>query len=150
MDGTADRTSDVERSLLGALTRWAAGSAGVGGALWWAGAHCDNAALRAFGRQTAAWGAVNGAIAAVGWARRHSGAQPTRGADLRRLLTVNAGLDVGYVLGGIWLIAARDRLDRRPRYSADQATGDGAAVIVQGTFLLVLDATHARRLNNQE
>lgn len=150
MDGTADRTSDVERSLLGVLTGWAAGSVAVGGVLWRAGTRSDNAVLRAFGRQSAAWGAIDGVIAAIGWSRRRSGAQQTRAADLRRVLAVNAGLDVGYVLGGIWLIAARESLGRRPGYSADQATGDGAAVIAQGTFLLVLDAVHARRLAGQD
>ena len=150
MSGTPDGGAGVERSLLRVLTWWAAGSAGLGSALWRVGVRSEHAMLRAFGRQTAAWGAIDGTIVAVGWARRCSGAPPTRAADLRRMLAVNAALEVGYVLGGIWLIAARDRLGRRPRYSAEQATGDGAAVIVQGSFLLVMDSVHARRLNGLE
>ena len=47
---------------------------------------------------------------------------------------------------GIVMEMARERLDRRPKYSAPQAVGDGAAVIMQGGFLLISDAVHARRL----
>jgi hypothetical protein len=85
-------------------------------------------------------------IAAVGWGRRRAGAQPSNAAQLRRFLILNAILDVGYMAGGAGLILARERLDQRPRYSAPQAVGDGAAVIVQGGFLLTSDAVHARRL----
>ncbi|MEW6226412.1 MAG: hypothetical protein AB1627_17465 [Chloroflexota bacterium] len=67
-------------------------------------------------------------------ARRQAAGRTTDPARLRRVLLVNAWLDVGYVATGAWL-AGRTR--RR---------GDGAAVLVQGAFLLWLDATAARRL----
>ena len=49
------------------------------------------------------------------------------------MLLVNAWLDVGYLATGAWLV-------RRTRWR-----GDGAAVVVQGAFLLWLDSTAARR-----
>ena len=79
------------------------------------------------------WGAVDGAIALVG-ARRRSSRGPTDAQRLRRVLLVNAGLDVGYVAAGGWLVR-----DGRWR-------GDGVAVVVQGAFLLVLDSVAARAL----
>ena len=90
-------------------------------------------ATRGFGRQTAAWGAVDGAIALVG-ARRRAARGRTDPARLRRVLVLNAGLDVGYLAAGGVLVA-------RTRWR-----GDGLAVLVQGAFLLVLDTVAARRL----
>ncbi len=117
--------TDVEQRLTRVLSAWAIGSVAVGAAL----------ARRSpgFARQTAAWGAVDGAIALVGAAnRRRRG--PTEPARLRRMLLVNAGLDVSYLALGAWGL-------RRERWRAD-----GAAVVVQGAFLLVLDTAAARAL----
>lgn len=78
-------------------------------------------------------GAVDGAIAYAGVrGRRRRGLTPAR--RLRRVLVLNAGLDVGYLAAGGWLVR-----DGRWR-------GDGAAVLVQGVFLLVLDSAAARAL----
>ena len=117
----------VEQDLVRVLGRWAAGSVLLGGALTAA------PRTRAFGRQTAAWGAVDGVIALVG-ARRSASGRVTDPVRLRRVLLVNAGLDVGYLALGAALL----RLPRR--------RGDGLAVLVQGAFLLALDTTAARRL----
>ena len=117
----------VEQDVTRALGRWAAGSLLVGGAL------AAVPRTRGFGRQTAAWGAVDGVIAVVG-ARRAARGRTTAPARLRRVLLVNAGLDVGYLAAGAWLSA-------RPRWR-----GDGLAVLVQGAFLLALDTAGARRL----
>ena len=117
----------VEQDLVRVLGRWAAGSLVVGGLL------AADPRTRGFGRQTAAWGAVDGVIALIG-ARRQAAGRTTDAARLRRVLLVNAGLDVGYVAAGALLA-------RRTRWR-----GDGAAVVVQGAFLLWLDGTAARRL----
>ena len=120
--------SDVESRLTAALGRWAVGSV-VAGALL-----SVPPRTRGFGRQTLAWGAVDGALAAVG-ARRRAARGPTDARRLRRVLLLNAGLDVGYLVVGAWLV----RDGRWP--------GDGAAVLVQGTFLLVLDGAAAHALS---
>ena len=117
----------VEHDLVRVLGRWALGSAAAGAAL------SLDPRTRGFGRQTAAWGAVDGAIALVG-ARRQAAGRTTAPERLRRVLLVNAGLDVGYLAAGAWLV-------RSTRWR-----GDGAAVLVQGAFLLWLDTTAARRL----
>jgi hypothetical protein len=76
---------------------------------------------------------VDGAIALLG-ARRQAAGRTTDPSRLRRVLLVNAGLDVAYLGSGAWLV-------RQPGWG-----GDGAAVLVQGAFLLWLDASAARRL----
>jgi hypothetical protein len=146
MDSIPDDAADVERSLLRALTWWAAGSVATGAVLWAGGARTGRAAVSAFGRQNLGWGAIDGAIAVVGWGRRRAGAPPSSASQLRRFLILNAILDVGYIAGGVGLILARERLDQRSNYSASQAVGDGAAVILQGGFLLASDVVHSRRL----
>lgn len=116
----------VETRLTTVLGAWAAASVVLGGVL------AAGQRTRGFGRQTAAWGAVDGAIAAVGVRnRRRRG--PTDPARLRRVLLVNAGLDVGYLAVGAALLRGRWR-------------GDGAAVLVQGAFLLALDGAAAAAL----
>ena len=120
--------SDVETSLVRVLGGWAAASVAVGAAL------CVDPRTRGFGRQTLAWGAVDGAIAVVGARRRAAGGR-TDPARLRRVLLVNVGLDVLYLATGGHLVARTTR-----------GRGDGMAVLVQGAFLLGLDSWAARAL----
>jgi hypothetical protein len=69
--------------------------------------------------------------------------QETKKAQgLRTLLLVNAAADVGYVLGGLFMNAR----GRKGLKTLRMGAGDGAAIVVQGAFLLVLDVTQARRL----
>jgi hypothetical protein len=125
--GVLSTMADVEQRLVQVLGGWAAASVIVGAAL------AASPRTRGFGRQTLAWGAVDGAIAYVG-ARRRAANGPADRARLRRVLLVNAALDVGYVAVGAELV-------RRGRWP-----GDGRAVVVQGLFLLGLDGTAARAL----
>jgi len=126
------------------LAMWALGSMAVGAGMWLDGARDGDARRRAFGQQTVAWGAVDAGIAAFGDRRRRArlaalddpsdpGVQRRERAGLRRLLLVNAGLDVGYVAGG----------RARARRGDPAARGHGGAVVVQGLFLLVFDLWHA-------
>ena len=122
----------TEERLTQVLGAWAAGSVLLGAAL------TASPRTRGFGRQTVAWGAVDGAIAYAGvLGRRRRG--PTDRVRLRRVLLLNAGVDVGYLVAGAAL--ARGRPVRGRTYR-----GDGLAVLVQGAFLLLLDATAAARL----
>jgi hypothetical protein len=107
------------------FSTWSAASLAGGAALWVRG---GNDSTKAFGRQTFAWGVVNAAIA--GWAAF----RPTPDIErLRRILRINAVADVGYISVG----AALYKAGRRP---------DGAAVMLQGAFLLALDSHYAYHL----
>lgn len=154
----------VEAELLRTLGIWGLGSLAAGSLVWAGGKRCKCPGVAAFGRQNAAWGAVDGAIAAGGSIRLARKAAPASAATapdtvgdtrpstqpgrrLRRTLLINAGLDIGYLLLGAGLILRRQQIGRLPRYSAAHSLGDGAAIVLQGGFLLWLDLSHAVRLD---
>lgn len=141
------------------LGAWAVGSIVAGGALAAAGQVTRSRALRAFGGQTAAWGAVDLGIATFGELRRRgrlATAEEPFGPDtleserrqLRRVLLASSGLDVGFIvtgtLGIIWGLRRAHGADQLPA-----VVGHSAAVVSQGVFLLGFDAGHARRLRQQ-
>ncbi len=140
--------TSVESTLTSALLAWSAASVAVGAALAVAGRASKSDEVTAFGRQTAAWGAVDALIAGAGvLSRRRRGQLSDDEADkkirsLRTLLLVNAAADVGYIAGGALLIAR----GRRGRKTLRMSAGDGAAIAIQGAFLLVLDLSQSRQL----
>ena len=144
----------AERRLTALLAGWAAASMATGSVLALVGSRRGQPAVVAFGRQTALWGAVDGVIAgAGGWARRRPVPPGSplpdperRRQRLHRILLVNSGLDVGYLAAGMGLLLGASRLDRRWAGRGPKAVGDGAAVVVQAGFLLVLDTVFASRL----
>ena len=100
-------------------------------------------AVRAFGRQSAAWGVIDLAIAGASAARS---SPPPTAQRLRIVLLVNTVLDVGYVAGGAHLAVRRPGFGGR--LSPEAARGHGWAVVVQGALLLVVDGVHAHRLRS--
>ncbi|GIV25980.1 MAG: hypothetical protein KatS3mg026_1672 [Bacteroidia bacterium] len=125
----------VQKRLLHLLGGWAGGSAAVG----------TYQLLRAspFGRymgiQHLAWGAVDGAIAGYGLYSLHKSLRASQPKDwaaekqrLRRILLLNALLDVGYMAAGAYLATRRD-----VRWQ-----GTGWGIVIQGGFLLLLDSLH--------
>jgi hypothetical protein len=121
-------------SLAGAAVLWSiAGSAGADAA----------ATLRALALQFAVWGAIDGAIAGFGerdrrrrlahGEHRDAAASAAFAARLRRLLRLNAALDVGYVAVGVALLLA---------WRTPEGLGHGLGVSIQGGFLLAFDAWH--------
>ena len=94
-----------------------------------------------FGIQTTAWGGIELALALLGLLqleiRDHAGA--TR---LDRILWLNIGLDVGFVMVGITLLVLGWRLTRRM-----ELVGAGLAVIVQGLALAMLGLVLAGQIS---
>jgi hypothetical protein len=137
--GPADLGPEVAVSLTRTLTVLGASSVVVGGVL---ALGSSSPGPRAFGQQSAAWGAINLGIAGFGaWRSR---ARPAEAASLRRTLLVNAGLDVVYVAAGAHVAHHPTTFGGRVR--GDAAHGHGLAVVGQGLALLALDLAHARRL----
>lgn len=109
-------------------------------------AEATAATLRALAVQFIVWGAIDGAIAAFGERDRRrrvargeaddAGATAAFGARLRRLLRINAGLDVVYLLVGVSLLLA---------WRTPEGLGHGLGVVIQGGFLLGFDAWHGWR-----
>lgn len=108
-------------------------------------ANSRDAERRGIGTQAAGWAVINVAIAIIGGRATRQRAQKadalkpetlTREArNLRRLLWLNAGLDVGYMLGG-WWYARRE--GKRPF-----RRGMGTGIIIQGLLLFIFDVTQA-------
>ena len=140
MTPTTDHAAAVVADDLSATLRaWAVGSVAVGAAVAALGQATGNRQVRSFGTQTALWGAIDGAIAELGRRR-----PPPAAARLHTVLLGNAALDVGYVTFGA-VAAVRGPAWREGKWAAT-ARGHGAAVVIQGAFLLWLDTTRAARL----
>ncbi len=96
-----------------------------------------------FHRMNALWNTVNLGIAGLGYLsaikadpaswdlatslQKHQGFQ--------KILLFNAGLDVGYIMGGLYLTERA----KRPGVNQDQLKGFGQSIMLQGAFLMVFD-----------
>jgi hypothetical protein len=140
----ADTLLSAERAHLLRLALW-------GGASLFAGTTLVAMLLRAgrprtsllehFGIQTATWGAIELGLAFLWW--RSLSLRDLAGATrLDRILWLNVGLDVGYVLVGLSLAVLGWRAVRRLGL-----VGAGIAVILQGTALAVLDLVLAGEIS---
>ncbi len=99
---------------------------------------------RGVGLQALVWGTVDAAIALFGLlSLRRKQRRPDaneletlgrKARNLRRLLLINAGLDVLYIVVGIAVLDS---------FTTDFARGNGVGIIVQGGFLLLFDAFYA-------
>jgi hypothetical protein len=145
-----DRTDleAAERQITTLLSVWAAGSVIKGGAIALMGKRTGLRQWLTFGRQTAMWGAVDALIAGAGALSRSRRGELTQeqvdaeARKLRNLLLINAAADVVYIAGGAHIAyhAGREGTSFR------MTRGDGLAIVIQGAFLLALDATYAKRL----
>jgi hypothetical protein len=94
-----------------------------------------------FGIQTAAWGAVDLALALAGMQRLEL-RDLTAATRLDRFLWLNIGLDVGYAMVGITLVVMGWRVARRPGL-----VGAGLGVVIQGFALAILDLLLAGQIS---
>lgn len=132
----------LERRISRQLLLWSALSV-VGGALLLFGAPFQ----RGVGVQTLMWGVIDAAIALFGLVslRRKQQRPEANKPDtlvreaqrLRRLLLLNAGLDVLYIVGGMVVLNG---------FTTDFARGNGVGIILQGGFLLLFDTFYALRV----
>lgn len=111
-----------------------------------------NPLLRGLAIQFLAWGVIDGAIAVFG-ARASAGkrakiketerreVEEKEARWLSRVLWINTGLDVFYVLGGFWLMQT---------WGMDNPLwrGHGIGIMIQGGFLLFFDIFHALAVRN--
>ena len=114
----------------------------------------SNPVLRGFGIQFLAWGSIDGAIAIFGAhasAKRQAKIKEVERVEteikearwLNRILWINTGLDVFYVLGGFWLVQ---------NWGAESLLwkGHSLGIILQGGFLFFFDFFHALSLRNNQ
>jgi hypothetical protein len=137
----------LQDTLSRRLLQWAGFSMLAGLLMWLSG----RPFWRGAGIQFASWGFIDGLIALFGQAAsqqrldrlENPGASDVlekEAHNLRRILLINVGLDVLYILGGRWW-ANRDGGD-------EARQGHGTGVMIQGAFLLIFDLFHTLRLKD--
>lgn len=145
-----DRLSH-QRNAMFVLGGWAVGNMAVGGILMGQTQGTD----RYFHQMNLAWNTVNLGIAAAGFfgLRKTSPESFSLYQTIeeqhrfQQVLLLNAGLDVGYILGGLYL-TERSKSANNPQH----LKGYGNSIIFQGAFLLLFDTTNffiGRRRNVQ-
>ena len=105
--------------------------------------------MRSFHQMNVAWNAANLGIAGLAWygSRRQRGQSFTLTQSLReqgkieKSLLFNAGLDIGYMAGGLYLME-RGKNEAEPEQS-ERLQGFGKSIIVQGGFLFTYDIIFA-------
>ncbi len=135
------------QTLTQRLLSWASTSISTGVSLLLRG----NTFQQGVGTQFVGWGVINLLIALIGGrSSRRRAAAPTaytpatverETRNLRRILWINTGLDVFYVLGGWQLARTKGKDDARWR-------GQGWGIILQGAFLFFFDLGHALLLSS--
>jgi hypothetical protein len=134
-----------QMGLSARLMQWAGFSVGTGTALALSGDRFK----QGVGGQFVGWGLIDGLLAFFGAQNATKQSEepeahaPERQAEerrnLRTILSVNTGLDVFYILGGLWLARTKGRDDEFWR-------GSGWGIVIQGAFLFVFDLIHALQL----
>ena len=146
--GSADALNASRASLniktMSALGAWAVGNIAINGALLAARGSQPRGEAYYFQQMNVFWNVVNLGLAVGGvygslteeWARVSLFETVERQASLERILLFNAGLDVGYMVAGLWML-------ERAKTSADSEAmwrGYGHSLLLQGGFLLAFDA----------
>lgn len=131
-----------QRTAMLVLGGWAAGNIATG--LWMRSKREGEA--RYFHEMNALWNGVNLGIAALGyWTAQRTAAGSLdlfssvhEHYNFQQILLLNAGLDVGYMLGGLYLKERAKNTSNRP----ERLQGYGRAVLLQGGFLLAFDVAN--------
>lgn len=95
-----------------------------------------------FNQMNVGWGLVNAGIAALGYfstknTSEYSDIQTLLGDhhSIKNVLLFNGGLDVGYMLGGLYLIERSKNDTKNPL----RLKGFGKSILLQGAFLFAFD-----------
>jgi len=132
-----------ERAHLLRLLVWGAASVLAGTALlaWLRVISRESALLKHFAIMSAAWGVLDLVVGLI--LSTQLTIRDVAGATrLDRLLWLNIGLDAGYVLVGLTLVAIGWKIGRRLGL-----VGAGIAVVVQGFALALLDLVLAAQIS---
>ncbi|MDZ7375613.1 MAG: hypothetical protein ONB13_03235 [candidate division KSB1 bacterium] len=134
------RRNQINQYAMIVLGSWAVGNMAVNGALY-RSAEKDQ---KYFYQMNVAWNAVNLAIAGFGmYGALNSKTNLTvfdsirQQANIEKILLFNAGLDVGYIMTGLYL---KERAKNSLKHY-DRLKGYGNSLMLQGGFLLLFDIT---------
>lgn len=138
LDAFNARRQRTQRIGMIALASWAGLNMVGGSALYFL-----DEANQSFHQMNAMWNVVNAGLATgglIGASRELTGWDLTRSIEaqhnLEKVYLLNAGLDLGYIMGGLFLAQLGDEYPAR----ADQFEGWGYSIALQGGFLMLFDA----------
>ena len=128
-----------QRNAMLTLGGWAVLNIGAGLAL----RSGSEGSTRHFHEMNALWNTVNLAIAGFGYysalksdpAASDVAISLSKHGNFQKILLFNTGLDVGYILGGLYLTERA----KRPGENTDRLTGFGNSIMLQGGFLFAFD-----------
>ena len=129
----------IQKSSMLVLGSWALGNIGLGAGLY----SQHEGEERYFHLMNAGWNLVNLGLATSGYlvAKKADPASFDLNQSIneqhkvQKVFLFNAGLDVGYIMGGLYL---RER-GKRVEENAEMLRGFGKSIILQGSFLLAFD-----------
>lgn len=133
------RELNHHKTAMLALGGWAVANIGTGLAL----RGSAEGVTREFHTMNALWNTVNLGIAGFGyWSAVSSdpagwdlATSLSKQRNFQKVLLFNAGLDVGYIVGGLYLTERA----KRPDVNGDRLEGFGNGILLQGAFLMAFD-----------
>ena len=132
----------IQKTAMATLGIWAVGNITTG----IIGYQSTDGSVQQLYKMNAIWNGINLALAVPGYigAARGKYDLPFRKtykeqAGVEKTFIFNAGLDVAYIMGGLYL-TERSKTEPDPAKS-DQHLGYGNSIMFQGAFLMLLDAT---------
>jgi hypothetical protein len=147
----------INKTGMAALGTWALGNMAVSGGFLLAGV--QNREQRSFHQMNIYWNVVNLGLAGFGLrgaltddpATFNLLASIREQQSIQQILLFNAGLDVGYIMTGVYL---RERAFRERTFGsegrADMFRGFGTSLVLQGGFLFLFDGVlYAIHRNHQ-
>lgn len=140
--GNYEHLQQRERTAMLSLGTWAIGNIAIGSLL---AARSKTEEQKAFYQMNAGWNIINLAIASAGFYASQKGMPDAltswdiveKHYSLQKTFLFNAGLDVGYMAGGAWLMEHSKTSLKNPV----QMRGFGKAIVLQGGFLFLFDLT---------
>lgn len=133
----------TNRTGMWILGTWAVGNMLVGGISWASGAKGES---KYFQQMNLAWNVVNIGLAGFGLHQAYSNIEGLSWQEvfanhhqMQKVLLFNAGLDVGYIATGFFLIERSRNVTKLP----ERLSGFGKSLLLQGSFLLLFDVSMA-------
>ena len=128
-----------QKTAMTILGTWAIGNIAAGSIL----ASQQEGEVKYFNQMNAGWNAINLVIAGFGYygvMRMDAAALDMYGSieeqyKIQKILLFNAGLDIGYMLGGAYLIERSKNITNKP----ERLKGFGKSILLQGGFLFAFD-----------
>lgn len=138
----AESYQKTNRSGMWILGTWAAGNMLIGGIAWASGTQGEK---KYFHQMNFAWNIVNLGLASFGLHQAYANEAfswqeaISNHHQMQKILLFNAGLDVGYIATGFFLIERSKNTSKLP----ERLSGFGKSLILQGSFLLLFDISMA-------